>query len=315
MERILRCGVIRKFWRKACRGTGPFCRRWPKMVSVDGREGPSAIGVFLIWQQPHPIYYADLLYRLKKDKGILERYKDIVFFTADFMASFARWDEKTGRYLLVSPLVPAQEIYGPKEIANPAFELAYWNFGLRTAQLWRERLGLSRVEKWDQVLRNLAQLPKKNGLYQNAEASRNTFEDPAQRRDHPMLLGAFGMLPNDSIDIEKMQNTLNKVMQSWDWQSTWGWDFPLIAMTAARVGKPEIAIRALMLDVQKNTFLNNGHNYQDDRLPVYLPGNGGLLTAVAMMAAGWDGAPDIDAPGFPKDGNWVVKHEGLFPPP
>jgi hypothetical protein len=130
-----------------------------------------------------------------------------------------------------------------------------------------------------------------------------------------MLLGAFGMLPNDSINIEKMRNTLDRVMQSWDWQSTWGWDYPLIAMTAARVGRPEIAIQALMLDVPKNRYLNNGHNYQDDRLPVYLPGNGGLLAAVAMMAAGWDGAPDFEAPGFPKDGNWVVRHEGIFPLP
>ena len=103
--------------------------------------------------------------------------------------------------------------------------------------------------------------------------------------------------------------------ESWDWQSTWGWDYPLIAMTAARVDMPEIAVQALKLDTQKNSFLNNGHNYQQDRLPIYLPGNGGLLTAVAMMAAGWDGAPDIDAPGFPKDGNWAVKHEGLYPLP
>jgi len=289
--------------------------RWPKMVSVDGREGPSSIGVYLIWQQPHPIYYADLVYRLKKDSEVLEQYKDIVFSTADFMASFARWDEKTGRYVLASPLVPAQEIYGPEGVANPAFELAYWRFGLKTAQLWRERLGMPRVGKWDQVLQKLANPPQKDGAYQNAEVSQNTFEDPKQRRDHPALLGAFGMLPNDAIDLETMRNTLERVIQSWDWQSTWGWDYPLIAMTAARVGKPEIAVRALMLDVQKNRFLNNGHNYQDDRLPIYLPGNGGLLAAVAMMAAGWEGAPDVDSPGFPKDGNWVVKHEGLFPLP
>ncbi len=285
--------------------------RWPKMVSVDGREGPSTVGVYLIWQQPHPIYYADLIYHLKKDKGVLEQYKDIVFPTADFMASFARWDEETGRYLLAAPLISAQEIYRPEETLNPTFELAYWDFGLRTAQLWRERLGLQRVEKWDHVLENLAQLPQKDGLYQNAEFQQNTFEDPSQRRDHPTLLGAFGMLPNESIDIGKMRNTLERVMQSWDWPSTWGWDYPLIAMTAARVGMPEMAVQALMLDTQKNRYLNNGHNYQQDRLPIYLPGNGGLLTAVAMMSAGWDGAPDIDAPGFPKDGNWVVKHEGL----
>jgi len=43
----------------------------------------------------------------------------------------------------------------------------------------------------------------------------------------------------------------------------------------------------------------------------YLPGNGGLLYAAAMMAAGWDGAPQRHAPGFPADGSWVVKWEGL----
>ena len=38
--------------------------------------------------------------------------------------------------------------------------------------------------------------------------------------------------------------------------------------------------------------------------------------ATAMMAAGWDGAPaGKNAPGFPDDGNWVVKWEGLNPAP
>lgn len=43
-----------------------------------------------------------------------------------------------------------------------------------------------------------------------------------------------------------------------------------------------------------------------------MPGNGGLLTAVAMMCAGWDGC-DSPNPGFPKD--WDVKWEGLLPMP
>ena len=289
--------------------------RWPKMVAVDGREGPSSVGVFLIWQQPHPIYYAELLYQLNKDKSFLERYKDIVFLTADFMASFAHWDEDGGRYILGPPLIPAQEIYSPAETRNPAFELAYWKFGLETAQLWRERLGMPRMEKWDHVLGHLSPLPQNGELYQNAENAMNTFEDAAQRRDHPMLLGAFGMLHDESVDPDTMSATVEKVMQSWDLQSTWGWDYPLIAMTAARVGRPEIAVQALLLDVPKNRYLNNGHNYQDNRLPVYLPGNGGLLTAVAMMAAGWEGSPPVEAPGFPKDGNWIVRYEGLHPFP
>ena len=37
--------------------------RWPKMVGPDGRESPSSVGTYLIWQQPHPIYLAELLWR------------------------------------------------------------------------------------------------------------------------------------------------------------------------------------------------------------------------------------------------------------
>jgi hypothetical protein len=48
---------------------------------------------------------------------------------------------------------------------------------------------------------------------------------------------------------------------------------------------------------------------------VYLPSNGGLLAAIAMMAGGWDGAPSRPAPGFPDDGSGVVRAEGLRPIP
>ena len=120
------------------------------------------------------------------------------------------------------------------------------------------------------------------------------------------------MLPlTPLLQPEIMANTLDEIMREWDWESTWGWDYPMLAMNAARLGKPETAIDALFLDAQKNTYLVNGHNYQDARLRIYLPGNGGLLTAVAMMAAGWDGAPEKANPGFPDNGQWKVKWEGL----
>ena len=85
----------------------------------------------------------------------------------------------------------------------------------------------------------------------------------------------------------------------------------MMAMTAARLGEGELAIQALLMEKSKNRYLPNGHNWQHGLLPLYLPGNGGLLYATAMMAAGWDGAPPSHAPGFPQDGNWVVKWEGL----
>jgi protein-glucosylgalactosylhydroxylysine glucosidase len=56
--------------------------------------------------------------------------------------------------------------------------------------------------------------------------------------------------------------------------------------------------------------LLNGHNYQDKTLRLYLPGNGGILSAVAMMCAGFDGAK-TDLPGFPKDGSWKIRWEKL----
>jgi hypothetical protein len=108
-----------------------------------------------------------------------------------------------------------------------------------------------------------------------------------------------------------MRRTLEKVMQVWQWDRCWGWDFPMTAMCAARVGRPDLAVDALLIDSVKNRYLPNGHVYQRENLTLYLPGNGGLLSAVAMMAAGWDGAPEgADAPGFPRQG-WKVKWEGL----
>ena len=80
------------------------------------------------------------------------------------------------------------------------------------------------------------------------------------------------------------------------------------------VYEPENAINALLTPQRTNTYLPNGHNFQDNRLRCYLPGNGGLLTAVAMMCAGWDGETRHN-PGFPDNGAWDVKWEGLLPLP
>ena len=64
-------------------------------------------------------------------------------------------------------------------------------------------------------------------------------------------------------------------------------------------------------ELLREAYRPNGHNHQRPGLRIYLPGNGGLLAAVAMMAAGWDGAPEASAPGFPRDGSWTVRWNGL----
>jgi hypothetical protein len=161
------------------------------------------------------------------------------------------------------------------------------------------------------VIAKLSPLPAKDGVYLAHENCPQTFTE--RNRDHPSMLAALGMLPGPTVDGETMRRTLKKVMKQWDWADTWGWDYPMTAMTAARLGETELAIDALLMDTPKNHYLANGHCYQRANLPLYLPANGGILYAVAMMANGWKGSPRKSAPGFPSDGKWTVCSEGFNP--
>ncbi|MBX7171004.1 MAG: hypothetical protein K1X72_08605 [Pyrinomonadaceae bacterium] len=281
--------------------------RWAKMTAPDGRDSPSPIGPLLIWQQPHPIFYAELVYLTKPTKTTLKKFQQIVEETAKFMADFAVFDAKTNRYILGPPVIPAQENHPAKETWNPTYELEYWRYGLKKANQWRERLGLKREAKWDEIVVKLSKLPEKDGVYLAHENCPQTYTE--RNIDHPSMLAAFGVLNGEMVDKETMRRTLKKVMKEWNWADTWGWDYPMTAMTAAKLGETEIAIDALLLDTPKNHYEKNGHNYQRPNLPLYLPGNGGLLYAIAMMAGGWKNSPKGNAPGFPK--NWKVKAENL----
>jgi protein-glucosylgalactosylhydroxylysine glucosidase len=295
--------------RERARSQGYSGARWPKMVGPEGRDSPSPIGPLLIWQQPHPILYAELCYQTHRNRVTLERYRAIVFESAEFMASYAYFEHERQRYVLGPPVIPAQENHPPRETWNPTFELAYWAHGLRTAQSWRERLGLKRNSEWDRVIGKLSALPVRSEVYLAHENCPQTYSE--RNYDHPSMLGALGVLPGDGVDRDIMHRTLLRVMKEWQWDKTWGWDYPLTAMTAARLGERRLTVDALLMKTEKNRYLLNGHNWQRENLPCYLPGNGGLLYAVAMMAAGWRGSPKGPAPGFPDDGSWSIRVEDL----
>jgi hypothetical protein len=295
--------------RQRARLQGYAGARWPKMTGPEGRDSPSPIGPLLIWQQPHPIFFSELCYLLRANRSTLERYRGIVLETAEFMASFAYFDTKSQRYMLGPPVIPAQENHPPRETWNPTYELAYWAWGLKVAQKWLERSGQRRNAKWDDVINRLSSLPVRDGVYMAHENCPQTFTQ--RNYDHPSMLAALGVLPGVSADPRTMRTTLFRVIKEWQWNKTWGWDYPMAAMTAARLGEKNAAVDLLMMRTDKNRYLPNGHNWQRQDLPCYLPGNGGLLYAVAMMSAGWDGAPHSRAPGFPDDGSWTVRSEGL----
>lgn len=282
--------------------------RWPKCTADIDREWPHPIHATLIWQQPHPIYFAEMDYRLHPIEATLEKWKDIVIQTADFMADYACNDSIKGSYVLGPPLYIVSENTDMMTTQNPAFELSYWRYGLRTALKWCERLSIPENPQWREVLENLSPLPVQDGFYVTHDGIENmwtkfTFE-------HPALIGTYGMLPGDGVDRQIFVNTLNKVLDIWDFNRTWGWDFPMVAMAAARSGNPNLAIDMLLHDFRGFQF--DEHGLCTGGPFPYFPANGGLLTAVAMMCGGWDGSED-EYPGFPKDGGWTVKAERFVP--
>ena len=288
--------------------------RWMKMTDPSGTEAPSKVGSFLIWQQPHIIYLAELVYRDNPTDEVLKKYAGLIDETAKFMYSFADYDLLEGRDVLKG-IITAQETLRASETVNHPFELTYWYFTMNVAQKWRERMGQKRNLQWDEMIDKLSPLAYQDSLYLAAETATDTYKDIRFTSDHMAVLGAFGILPKcQLVRTDYMKNTLNWIWDNWNWGKTWGWDYPMTAMSAARLGEPEKAVGALLMEKRTNTYLVNGHNYQDGRLRIYLPGNGGLLTAVAMMCAGWDGN-NLKNPGFPKDGNWDVRWEGLKPMP
>ena len=285
--------------------------RWPKMVGPDGRESPGG-NALIVWNQPHVIHLAELLYRNSPTPATLERYRELVQATAEGMASMLRFDKARDAYVLGPPLWIAQEIYDPATSQNPCFELGYWAETLALAQEWRDRLGLPRDPLWEKMRAGLSPLPQKDGRYVALESKPDTWDNKDSRHDHPSFLMAFGQLRGDNVDRAIMRRTLDATLANWDWATKiWGWDYPMIAMTATRLGAPKQAIDILLKDGPNNAYKPNGHNPQRGDLPVYLPGNGALLAAVALMAGGWDDAPPGPAPGFPRDGTWKVNAEGL----
>lgn len=270
--------------------------RWPKMIGPEGRESPNSINPFLVWQQPHPIYLAELNYRKEPSKETLVYWEEVVQETADFMASFLVKNPETGIYDLGPPLNDVHEDSELGGTKNTPYEVAYFKFGLEIANKWRERIGKKQDTLWIDIVNHLAPLEVKDERY----------SVPALR---------FATLPiTKDIDSTILNNSVVYWVKNLP-ERACSWHYPETAMAAARAGRPDLAVEALLFPSVCNTVSSAGYNYWAPTVPVYLPGNGALLEAVAMMAGGWDNGPKRNAPGFPDDGNWVVKSEGLQPMP
>ncbi|KAK6197733.1 hypothetical protein LQW54_010637 [Pestalotiopsis sp. IQ-011] len=289
--------------------------RWGKMTDPTGRSAPGEINSLLIWQQPHPMYFAELEYRGAEDEAaaVLKSWDEVLTATADFMASYAWWNASAGAYDLGPPLYPVSENTSPNATANPAFELAYWRFGLDVAIRWKQRQGLGAPGDWVRVRDRLAPLPltPEGDTFAVYEGIPDMWGNNTTVQDHPAMAGIYGLLPPPSsgppLNMTIVQNTHDKIAELWDIGDCWGWDFPMLAMNSLRLGHVDQAVAYLLHPLFE--FDDAGYPIGGVRVATpYFPASGGFLLAIAMIAGGWDGSEGSHFPG-----EWDARVEGFTP--
>jgi hypothetical protein len=287
--------------------------RWGKMSDPTGRSAPGEINSLLIWQQPHPMYFAETEFRAfpTSEHDTLIKWDEIITATADFMASYAWFNKTTGVYDLGPPMYTVSETTNPNATINPTFEIAYWRFGLDVASRWKQRQGKPVPREWQEVLDKLAPLATVNGTFSTYEGISDMWIENSTIQSHPAMAGIYGWLPQLSsgppLDMNVVRKTAEVMKDKWQFSSAWGWDFPLLAMNSLRLGDTDQAIAYLMHE--NFQFDDAGYPIGGSNVPTpYFPSSGGLLLAAAMVAGGWDGSEGSHFPG-----KWAAVVEGFLP--
>ncbi len=254
--------------------------RLPKMTSIEGEDSPSNIGPLLLWQQPHLFLMIDAIYQVNQNIRIIEKYYSLLLELIVFLESFVYLGED-GFYHLDQPIIPAQECYDPILTKDPIFEVEYARYAFQKIIEFSNILHIKPKQQWQEIIDHFV-LPAQNQSYYLAchdAQGEETYDRFAF--DHPLVLMPYSLFMSDRINQEKMKRTYNQVLKNYDMEKLWGWDFPMMAMTAIHLGMKKEALQILLCNTPKNKYLKNGHNPQGNRkdLPVYLPGNGSFLLA------------------------------------
>lgn len=267
--------------RKRAEQQGYSGARLPKMTDPRGLDTPSNIGCLLLWQMPHLLIMLDEILKQNKEAISIKEFLPLVIDLIDFMVSF--YYLKNGKYHLDSPLIPANENI-PHTCDTPIFEECYTLYAFQVFKAWVEEYAIPYdTSKIEDILKNYVPLEIKNDCYEAYIGCRDTYTK--YNYDHPMLVGMYSFFESDIVNPQIVKNTLFKILDCWSFEDTWGWDFPMLAMVANRLGEKELAIELLKKDASKNTYLKNGHNpqYPKNDLPLYLPGNGAFLLAISHL--------------------------------
>ncbi|OJJ99087.1 hypothetical protein ASPACDRAFT_1901628 [Aspergillus aculeatus ATCC 16872] len=281
--------------------------RLGKMSDPSGASAPGPQNALLIWQQPHPMYFAELEYRASPTLETLQKWDTILDELATWMVSYAWWNTTTQVYDLGPPMYPSSENTSPNSTYNPTFELAYWRFGLGIASDWKRRQGHEVPETWTHVRQNLASLPVVDNAYSICADLPDMWSESSYTSDHPSQIAVYGLLPpTTDVNVSVVSATMDRIAQTWNFSKSYGWDFPMLAMTAVRLGDIDEAVSYLL---HPNFQFDDVGNPVGTVVPTpYFPASSSLLLAVAMMAGGWDGNEGAH---FPR--RWKINVEGFIP--
>jgi hypothetical protein len=149
---------------------------------------------------------------------------------------------------------------------------------------WYKRQQLAVPKKLQHTFDHLAPYPVERGTYISYEGSQAN----PRLATNPAVAGIFGMLPaDDRLNMTLFRNTVAGVYSTWNSSASAGWEVPLLAMTAARMGDTDRAVDLIL----GAGFDDAGLPVGDSRHPRRLSSNGGLLMVVAMLASGWSEIP------------------------
>jgi len=284
--------------------------RWNRMDDEVAASSHSATNPISIWQQPHPFYFAELEYQAESNNETLQKWHIVLEETAKFMMSFVRFNSTTTKYDLPAPIHSMDMMSmnaDDKDVRNPPFELAYWRFGLDIMAKWYDRQGFPVPANITKFYNGLAPFPMMDGSYIRFEGVDDMWSNSKSVSNHPAFAGMFGMLPPDPrLNMTAFQHSMAIVYGGWRITSNHTWDFPMLAMTAARSGDSSRAVDLLLHD----TFVFNqaGMSIAKESTTPHFASSGGLLMAVAMLANGWK---ELHGRHWPKD--WVCESEGFNP--
>ena len=163
---------------------------------------------------------------------------------------------------------------------------------------------MPREPKWDEILAKLSKPPVVDGLCVDAENAicPARYQTPKGKfLPRPAWFEAFGCMRGDEVDKEAMSRTFDQI-----WNETndgcqwlfWGCDFPMLAMTAARLGKTREALDIAAFGASQQR--RSGQRFQSGRLDALSAGNRRPALGHRPHGCRLGGRPRQTRPRFPR---------------